>query len=427
MEIELLQSAHRLAVAFAIGLLIGLERGWKARSAEDGERRIGLRTLAVIGVLGGISGLLTEELGGLVLGLTFLALAVFFGLVHAAQRNTALITENAGLTTELAALSTFLLAALAGLGSLALASAAAVVMSIVLSYKSTLHAWLRQLEPEELAAAFKLLLLSVVMLPLLPDQGYGPWGTLNPHVIWWMVVLIAAISFVGYFAIRIAGSRTGVVFTALFGGLASSTATTLNLARLGRQGAPHYRLFAGGILLACGTMFPRMLLIATVIHPPLLMLLAAPALTMALLTYGPALLLLLRTDADTQGGDLLPKNPLELLPAFSFGALLAVIMVLGEALTRWLGDAGILGLAAASGVADVDAITLSLARMSEGDLAATIAVLGIVIAAGVNSLVKAGMALAIGGRGIGLRVAATLGTAVMAGIAVVWLMEGWPR
>ena len=423
MDADFLQSAYRLAVAFAIGILIGIERGWKERGAEEGERRFGLRTLAVIGLLGGLSGLLTEQFGGLLLGLMFLALSAFFGLVHATQRDD---LRDVGLTTEIAALATFLLAALAGLGHLALASAAAVVMSVVLSYKSVLHTWLRNLEAAELAAAFKLLLLSVVMLPLLPDRGYGPWQTLNPYVIWWMVVLIAAISFVGYFAIRIAGSRTGIVFTALFGGLASSTATTLNLARLGGQGEGRQGLFAGGILLACGTMFPRMLLIATAIHPPLFMLLAAPALTMALLTYGPALLLLLRPDVDTRGGNLLPQNPVELMPAFFFGALLAVIMVLGEALTQWFGDAGVLGLAAASGIADVDAITLSLARMSEQDLTAVIAVLGIVIAAGVNSLVKAGMALAIGGRGIGLRVAATLGTAVMAGIAVVWLMEGWP-
>ncbi len=423
MDADFLQSAYRLAVAFAIGILIGIERGWKERGAEEGERRFGLRTLAVIGLLGGLSGLLTEQFGGLLLGLMFLALSAFFGLVHATQRDD---LRDVGLTTEIAALATFLLAALAGLGHLALASAAAVVMSVVLSYKSVLHTWLRNLEAAELAAAFKLLLLSVVMLPLLPDRGYGPWQTLNPYVIWWMVVLIAAISFVGYFAIRIAGSRTGIVFTALFGGLASSTATTLNLARLGGQGEGRQGLFAGGILLACGTMFPRMLLIATAIHPPLFMLLAAPALTMALLTYGPALLLLLRPDVDTRGGNLLPQNPVELMPAFFFGALLAVIMVLGEALTQWFGDAGVLGLAAASGIADVDAITLSLARMSEQDLTAVIAVLGIVIAAGVNSLVKAGMALVIGGRGIGLRVVATLGAAVLAGVGVVWLTYGWP-
>lgn len=413
MEIELLQAAQRLAIALAIGLLIGMERGWRSRGVEDGARRIGLRTLAVIGLLGGSTGLLAEQFGGVFLGLVFLGLAGFLGLVHMAPHGD---RGDLGLTTEFAALTAFVLAALAGLGNLALASAAAVVMSVLLSYKSALHGWLRQLEPFELAAAFKLLLLSVVMLPLLPDRGYGPWQTLNPYVIWWMVVLIAAISFVGYFAIRIAGARAGIVFTALFGGLASSTATTLNLARLGRQRELGQPLLAGGILLACGTMFPRMLLVATVIHPPLLPLLVTPAMTMAVLTYGPALWFLGRPGVTGRGDALLPNNPLELVPALVFGALLAVIMVLGEALTQWFGDAGVLGLAAASGVADVDAITLSLARMSEGDLTASVAVLGIVIAAGVNSLVKAGMALSIGGRGLGLRVVATLGLAVIAGL-----------
>ena len=422
MEGDLIDSAYRLAVALAVGLLVGVERGWEERGAGEGTRRLGLRTLAIIGLLGGAAGLLTEQVGALVLGLMFLGLAVFLGLIHAARHEDG---GDVGLTTEIATLATFVLAALAGLGHVGLAAAAAVVMSIILGYKRTLHGWLQQLRPEELAAVFKLLLLSVVMLPLLPNRGYGPWQALNPYAIWWMVVLISAISFVGYFAIRLAGARAGILFTALFGGLASSTATTLNLARLGRQGAIGPRLVAGGVLVACGTMFPRMLLVATAIHPPLLPLLAAPAAAMAVLTYVPALWCFRRPDSRTGDQRLLPANPLELGPAFLFGALLAVVMVLGEALTAWFGDAGILALAAASGVADVDAITLSLARMSTDDLAAFTAVLGIVIAAAVNTLFKGGMALSIGGRQVGLRVMVTLGLAVTGGVAVM-LLTAWP-
>ncbi|MCA1780557.1 MAG: DUF4010 domain-containing protein, partial [Xanthomonadaceae bacterium] len=125
----------------------------------------------------------------------------------------------------------------------------------------------------------------------------------------------------------------------------------------------------------------------------------------------------------TDGEDLLPANPLELTSALSFGALLALIMLLGKALTEWFGDAGVLLLAAASGVADVDAITLSLASMSEQDLALRVAALGIVIAAGVNSLVKAGMAFFVGGRALGLRVLPALTTAVLAGGAVVYIVS----
>ncbi|MBS3743635.1 MAG: MgtC/SapB family protein [Wenzhouxiangellaceae bacterium] len=420
MEIDFLQWSYRLAVAIAIGLLIGIERGWKGRKAQEGEREIGLRTLALIGLVGGLAGFLGSEFGGLLIGLIFVGLAILLGLVYRIKSHE---RDDIGLTTEIAALATFLLATLAGLGQLAIASAGAVVMALLLTYKSQLHGWLRALDRPELLAAFKLLLISVVLLPLLPNKGFGPWQALNPYVIWWMVVLIAAISFVGYFAIRIAGARAGTIFTALAGGLASSTATTLNLARLARRQNANTSLLAGGILLACGTMFPRMLLVATLIHAPLFSLLVWPAATMALLTYAPALWLLRKPRKAPSGEDMLPHNPLELTSALTFGGLLALVMLLGKALTEWFGDAGVYALAAASGIADVDAITLSLARMGSDDLTAITAVLGIVIAASVNSLVKAGMAGVIGGRKLGLAAGLPLGIAVAAGLAVVLLVR----
>jgi len=413
-----LQSAYRLLVALAIGLLIGLERGWKGREAEEGEREIGLRTLGLVGVVGGIAGLLAGRFDGLVIGLLFIGIAILLGAVYVVKVHA---RGDVGLTTEIAVLATYLLAALAGLGQLAIASAGAVVMGLLLTYKRQLHGWLRAMNRPELLAAFKLLVLSVVLLPLLPNQGYGPWQALNPYVIWWMVVLIATISFVGYFAIRIAGARAGTIFTALFGGLASSTATTLSLARLARRQNADAALLAGSILLACGTMFPRMLLVATVFHAPLFPLLMWPATVMALLTYGPALWLLRKPTNTPDAEDMLQRNPVELTSALTFGALLALVMLLGKALTDWFGDAGTYILAAASGIADVDAITLSLARMGGEDLAAITATLGIVIAASVNSLVKAGMAGMIGGRKLGIEVGLPMGVAVGAGLAVALL------
>jgi uncharacterized membrane protein (DUF4010 family) len=421
MELDALQWAYRLTVALAIGMLIGIERGWKGREAAEGGRDIGLRTLALIGLLGGLAGFLGEQFGGLLLGLVFVGLAILFGLVYRVKTDE---RGDLGLTTEIAALATFLLAALAGLGQLAIASAGAVVMALLLTYKSQLHGWLRALQRPELLAAFKLLLISVVLLPLLPNQGFGPWQALNPYVIWWMVVLVATISFVGYFAIRIAGARAGTILTALAGGLASSTATTLNLSRLARGRNADPSLLAGGILLACGTMFPRMLLVATLIHAPLFAALVWPAAAMALFTYGPALWLLRKPGCTPSIEDMLPRNPLELSSALAFGGLLALIMLLGRGLTDWFGDAGIYGLAAASGVADVDAITLSLARMGGEDLTTAAAVMGIVIAASANSLVKAAMAGAIGGRKLGLSAGLPLAVAVAAGLAVALLARG---
>jgi len=331
-------------------------------------------------------------------------------------------TRDVGITTLIAALLTFGFGALAGAGDPAAASAFAVLAALLLSSKPLLHRWLEVLEWTELRAGLQLLLISVVMLPVLPDRGYGPWQALNPYQIWWMVVLVAAISFAGYCAIRIGGARKGAVFTGLFGGLVSSTALTLHFSRLARSDAAFAPVLATGVLIACGTMFLRMLLVASLLNIQLFRWLLPPAALMAALIYVPALIYWVRTARQPTPMAAGLKNPLELRSALLFGLFLALIMLLGKALRLGFGDAGIFALAAASGVADVDAITLSLAGMSRDGLAPKIACAGIVIAAVINSLIKGAMALSLGGRPMGLRVGLPLVVSVLGGLLVAWLM-----
>jgi uncharacterized membrane protein (DUF4010 family) len=412
------QHLYFLSVALAIGLLIGLERGWQERKAEEGHRVAGLRTYGLLGLLGGVVGLLSEHFGPLILGLAFVALIGGLTAIYIVNLPT---EKDVGITSLVAALLTFGFGALAAVGEVAVAAASAVVTTLLLSYKPQLHRWVRGLEMAELRAGIKLLIISVVCLPILPDRGFGPWQALNPFEIWWMVVLIAAISFVGYFAVKIGGPRRGVIFTGLFGGLASSTAVTLNLARTERRGGGMTTLLAAGILFACGTMFPRMLLVASLINPSLFRMLVIPALVMSLLAYGPAMRYWrsgLSKDPDI-GAPL--QNPLELKAALGFGALLMVILVLGKALQDWFGDAGLLALAAISGITDVDAITLSLSRMSDGDVTMRICATGIVIAGAVNSMAKTGLAAIIGGRRMGARVGLPLLLAAFGGLVATWI------
>jgi uncharacterized membrane protein (DUF4010 family) len=215
-----------LGVALAIGLLIGVERGWAERDEEEGTRVAGVRTFALIGLLGGAAALVAQPLGALLPALGLVALAGLFATAHVIHARTR--PDQLGITVPVAGLLTFVLGALAAAGETAVAAAGAVVTALLLSSKPILHHWLGTLRRRELSAGLQLLLLSVVVLPLLPDQGYGPWQTLNPYRIWWMVVLIAAMSFVGYFAVKEVGARRGAVFTGLFAGLASSTALTLH-------------------------------------------------------------------------------------------------------------------------------------------------------------------------------------------------------
>ncbi|MGD8577944.1 MAG: MgtC/SapB family protein [Lysobacterales bacterium] len=413
------QTFYYLGVALAIGLLIGVERGWQEREAKEGKRIAGVRTYGLIGLLGGCSALLAVKLGSVVLGFVFIGVVGVLTTIYVV--NLRREDSDVGITSLITGLLTFVFGALAVRGNVAIAAASAVVTTLLLSYKPTLHRWVGTLEVRELRAGIKLLLISVVLLPILPNQGYGPWQALNPYTIWWMVVLIAAISFIGYFAVKIAGARRGIVFTGLFGGLASSTALTLHFSRASRRDATSAPMLAMGILLACGTMFPRIVLVASVLNPDLFGLLLAPAAIMALLTYVPALMFW-RAQSQQKTEAISPlRNPLELKTALSFGLLLGLVMLLSEALQSWFGEGGLMALAAASGVGDVDAITLSLARMSHDGLALPVAATGIVIASAVNGLVKGGMATFVGGWKIGLRVGLPLLGGAIGGLITVWL------
>lgn len=410
---------YHLGVALAIGLVVGIERGWTERDAGEGERIAGLRTFGLIGLLGGAAGLLADSYGALVVGAVFVGLAILLSTAYFASRDD---DDDNGVTSLVASLLTFVLGVLATRGQLEVAVASAVVATLLLSQKPRLHGWVRALEPRELQAGIRLLLISAVALPLLPDRGYGPWQALNPYAIWWMVVLIATISFAGYFAIKLAGAARGVLFTGLFGGLASSTAVTLDFSRLARREPALAPVLASGILLACGTMLPRVLVVATVLNVELFARLWLPVAAMACVIYLPALYGLRRRGEDRTPLSSPMGNPLGLRTALFFGVVLGLVLLLGKALQAVFGDAGVLALAVVSGITDVDPITLSLARMSQEDLALGVAATGILLATSTNTLTKGVMAAMMGGRAMMLRVALPLFSSAGIGTALgLWL------
>ncbi|MFC4975495.1 MgtC/SapB family protein [Halomonas beimenensis] len=412
------EAAIRLAVALLLGALIGIERGWVAREKKSGERIAGIRTHALVGLLGGLAALLSQTVSEWAFPLLLLAVT---GLAIAAHRARMPYSQDFSITSLVGLLLTFCFGALAVAVDMALAAACAVVTALILDNKREIHGLLYKLQAHELDAGLKLLLITVVMLPLLPDRGMGPGDALNPYEIWWMVVLIASVSFIGYFAMRLGGAEKGILFTSLFAGLSSSTALTLHFSRLSRQTPDLGPLLAAGILIACGTMFPRILLYCLVINPALLPPLVLPVAVMGGLLYVPAFVI---WRAHRRGAKVdrpeRHRNPLELRMALLFGVLLAAIMVLGQWLKEWLGDAGIYLLAASSGVADVDAITLSLTRMSHGTIDLPTAVLGIVIAAAVNNTIKAGMAAGVGTRSLGRRVGLPMAASLLVGLGLAW-------
>ena len=409
-----------LGVALAVGLLIGVERGWTRREAKEGERIAGLRTYGLIALLGACTGLLAQYIGVLVFGLIFIAFSIIVTAAYVLHRRT---SADSSITSLVTMLLTFILGSLVVWGHVNLASSTAVVMVLLLRFKQTLHLWLRKLGRQELHAALLLLLISVVLLPVLPNQGYGPWQALNPYEAWWMVVLIASISFAGYFIMKVSGLEKGVILTALTAGLVSSTALTLHFSRLYHKQHGMKNMLAAGILLACGTMFPRVLLIASIINPTLFSTLAIPMLLMTLLTFFSAAIIW-RQNCHQDTGDLADFiNPLELKSALIFGALLALVMLLGKATIHYYGETGLYMLAFLSGIADVDPINLTLAKMSKGDLSADVAVFGILIATATNTLVKAGLTGVVGGKELFIRVFAPLLLSATGGLITLWLLE----
>ncbi|MDD1612333.1 MAG: DUF4010 domain-containing protein, partial [Methylococcaceae bacterium] len=366
---------------------------------------------------GGISAVLAKQTGPLLINFVFVALTLILLIAYSKNLDK---FEDVGITSLIASLLTFILGVLVVFDHVVLAAAAAVVTTLLLGYKPLLHDWVNKLAQQELEATLKLLLISVVMLPILPNQGYGPWEVLNPYHVWWMVVLIASISYLGYFAIRIAGDRHGPVLTGVFGGLVSSTAVSINLSRLAKNDPSLCNALAAGILTACATMFARTLLLASIMNPLLFRQLLFSMLAMSLFSYLAVLLLWLNAKTAQGHQKEMPlENPFQLGMALKFGAFLSAIMVLSKLLQIHYGDMGAYVLAIASGMADVDPITLSMAQMSKQGMDVKVAANAVFIAVAVNSCFKSLVTGVIGGRAIGLRVGGVLVPAILLGLVII--------
>lgn len=409
-----------LALALAVGLIIGIERGFAIRDIPANSHILGVRAFVLIGLMGGVCAELSAVLGGLVFGVALLVLAALLASAHYLETQR---DQDLDITPLIAALVTFLLGGLVTQPGMAgVAAAGAVITAGVLNLRGFIRTGLNALTPKEVEAGLWLLLITVVALPVLPDQGYGPWDALNPHRIWWMVVLIASMSFAGYFAVRVAGARRGLMLTGLLAGLVSSTALTMTFSRLARTQSRLADLLSAGILVACGTMFLRVLVEVSVVHAALLPDLLPALLVMAAIVYGVAAWHWYRQPES--GSEVLPEtsaNPLQLRTALQFGGLLALIMLAAAGAKEWLGDAGIYLLAAVSGINDVDAITLSVANLARNGLNDVVAANAIALAAAVNTVVKGGIAVTLAGPVLLGRVLLPLLLAILAGGMVLLL------
>jgi uncharacterized membrane protein (DUF4010 family) len=413
-------------IALAAGALIGLERE-QARVLDKKPSIGGVRTFPLIALAGSLSALLAHTIGVWpVLG-ALLVVGAFLGISYYQEwsRETA-----PGLTTQVAALITFLLGVLALLPGLPLATgqryllivASAGVVMALLSFKAPLHQAVARVSEDDIYATAKFVILALVVLPLLPDRTFGPFHVLNPFDTGLMIVLIAGISFLGYIATRIAGPRRGLAVTGILGGLVSSTAVTVSLASRVREDPKVLPLASVAILAASSTMFVRILTVVGIVDLGLLPVLSWPVGAMAVAGYGAALALYLRTRRDLpQTEPVSLRNPFELGSALKFGLFYIAVIFVAKAAQTFLGDQGLYVFGILAGTTDVDAITLSMARFHREGLTASTAAIAITLAAITNTVVKAGISAWLGGRELGARVAVGLGVTLVAGALVLAL------
>jgi uncharacterized membrane protein (DUF4010 family) len=297
-------------------------------------------------------------------------------------------------------------------------------MALVLGMKTEVHGVILGLERHELIASLQLLLVAAVLVPLLPARQMGPWDAINPRTIGMLVVLIAALSYVGYFAVRVLGSRLGLMLTALFGGLSSSTAVTVAYARRSVVAASYGNLFGAGIALAAAMMAPRVAAEIAVVNPSLLAALWPVFTVLALVPLASVVWINFFSPAGEVAHDVKLSNPLQLKTAVVFGLLLSLFFIAGRAIERSLGDAGIYAMAALAGLVDVDAISLSLAEAASHDLLPATAERAIVIAMLVNTAVKAVLAVALGGLPMLRSATAVLAAALAGGVITAMVTLG---
>ncbi len=382
----------RFGFALLIGALIGLEREFYQQK-EDAPDFAGIRTFSLIALLGSVSSFLTADFGiilaALALGGLVLMTAVsYFGALTRSKSET-------GITTEVAAFLTFLFGVLVMGDHAMVAIALAVVTSLLLSLKGRLHGYIRDMSPEDIHVTLQFALVAAVILPLLPNRTLDPVGLLNPFQIWLMVVFVSGIGFSGYVLMKILGPSRGISLMGLLGGLASSTATTISFSSASREHPHMADHYARAIVLASSVMFPRVLFLVLVIHPPLVLKVIIPL--MVMLVTGLIFIFVIQKGKLTEKSTIHPEykitNPLKLSTAIKFGLLFAFVLVVVEYAQTFLGSSGVYLASFLTGLTDVDALTLSVTRMANNaQLTPEVAGIAVIIAALMNTISKGGIA-----------------------------------
>ncbi len=388
-----------VALALALGLLVGVERGWTLREQAPGTRFAGIRTYGLLGLAGGLGGAMQAAFpvlsGVLLAGTTIL---VVMGYWRSTRGEPTTQPSISG-TASLVGLLTLACGFVAGAGSHALASAATGVMVLVLAMRHQLHDWVRHLDQREVLAIAHFALISLVILPLLPDTPMGPLDAWRPRQIWLVVVLVCGFSFLGYIAAHRLGPSKGTMATAAAGSMVSSTAVTASLAGRLRDGGENAALLNSAIALASAVMFLRVMVLVGALAPfalASLLIWTLPGMAISLIGSWLIGRRYIGKTAD-DGGALPLRNPFALGPALILAALVMVLSVAARWVLARYGDAGLAAVLALSGMLDVDSAIITMGNLPRGTVDPRLAALILMPPVLLNTLIKAGAAIGLAG------------------------------
>lgn len=410
-----------VALALALGLLVGVQRGWALRGEPDGSRFAGIRTYGLLGLTGGLAGAAQALAPPLA---TVLLTATAALVVAGYWRSTNGKSRISG-TASLAGLITLAAGYLAGTGAYAMASAITGLTVLLLAMRRQLHHVLSHIDEAEIVAIGRFALLALVILPLLPDTPMGPFGAWRPRQLWLVVVLVSGFSFAGYVGARWLGATRGILATAAAGSMVSSTAVTVSLAGKLREQRGDRVIANAGIALASAVMFVRVMVLTAALAPralPTFAMLAAPGMMASLAGFA---LILRRRSQGTQPekeAAPLPRNPFDVKPALILMALTMALTVAARWVLDRFGHAGLATVLALSGVVDVDSAIITLGNLPEDALSARIAGLVLLPPVLLNTLFKAGTAVGIAGWRNVWPAGVTLLAAVVAALAPLILL-----
>jgi len=389
----------RFVVALALGFVVGLQRESAAAPTHSSPLG-GVRTFPVVSLLGCMLAYLGASAG------TWIPFAVGFamvGFVIASSQYISAREGHPGLTTSMALLTIYSLGGVCWSGNFILATAGAVALTLLLSMKVELHSFAHNLTQNDLIASLKFAVVSAIILPLLPDHSYGPlaFQVFNPFKIWLLVVFISGIGFIGYVLVKMVGANRGIGITGLLGGLASSTALTLSFTERSRENPELSPTLATGIVMAWTVMYLRVLAVVWVISPELGRMLVLPMIVPVLPGLGWCLWLWKRETRIGQQASPKFANPFELAPAIKFVVIILAVLLISKGARIEFGDSGLMVSSFVAGLADVDAIAISVGQMSISEPnMMRLAAMGVVLAGIANTLTKGCIAIFMGAPGM---------------------------